>query len=151
MTMEEQQGSGTQLIDGITQQAREEADRIVTEARTAADEKRRDTDSQTESIEREAKGKAAQQIDAVRRRNLSVDEWGSRLVTKWNKFQCLCEELIKDLTNPAYLLEEIEANRWNEPGAEQYNFLERADGATVCISEMKAQAIEAGFGPVVRA
>ena len=79
-----------------------------------------------------------------------VDEWNGHLVAKWGKFSRICGLMIKDLTDPAYLLEEIEANRWNEPGAEQYNFLERADGATVCISEMKAQAIEAGFGPVVR-
>ena len=104
MTMEEQQGSGTQLIDGITQQAREEADRIVTEARTAADEKRRDTDSQTESIEREAKGKAAQQIDAVRRRNqqrISVDARKIRLRAEAEILQAVLGRVSRELARRA--------------------------------------------------
>ena len=48
------------------------------------------------------------------------------------------------------VFEDIAANEWAKPGAELYNFIDTKDGKTQCIADLKAEAISAGFAPVVR-
>lgn len=80
-----------------------------------------------------------------------VEEWNAIEVSAWGRF---CNE-VQD--NIAYhcqsdtILENILSNRWNEEGAEPYNFIEGEYGKIICKSAMKAEARAAGFGPVIRA
>ena len=80
----------------------------------------------------------------------NVESWDAIDVAKWSRFEKWCKMEIEYLTNKEELLDLIEANRWNEEGAEEFNFFDSPDGETICISEMKLAAIEAGFGPVIR-
>lgn len=79
-----------------------------------------------------------------------VETWNAILVSAWGRFVSAIESKIAELCETERTKENILANRWNEPGAEAYNFMDRKDGSTVCLSEMKVQAYAAGFGPVVR-
>lgn len=80
-----------------------------------------------------------------------VEEWNAITVNAWGRFVKDIKDHISYHCGTDMILEDILSNRWNEEGAERYNFLDKRDGKTRCISEMKAQAIAAGFGPVVRA
>lgn len=54
------------------------------------------------------------------------------------------------LLETATVEEDILANDWLKPLSERYNFIDRKDGTTACIADLKAQAIAQGFGSVVR-
>lgn len=79
-----------------------------------------------------------------------VERWNAITVSAWGRFVRSIETEISYLCENEQVRDDIEANRWNEEGAEAYNFIDRKDGTTVCISEMKKAAREAGFGPVVK-
>lgn len=79
-----------------------------------------------------------------------VESWDAIAVSAWARFNAWARQAIEYLTSWDYHREAIEANRWAEEGAEEYNFYHDKAGATHCISEEKAKAIAAGFGPVVR-
>lgn len=79
-----------------------------------------------------------------------VETWDAIMLGKWARLARWCEREIAYLSGADAVREDIEANRWNEPGAEGYNFVDKRDGQTVCLSELKAQAIAAGFGAVIR-
>lgn len=76
-----------------------------------------------------------------------LERWDAIAVTQWAGFVKAIEADIAFLKE--CLLDNIEANEWYKAGAEQYNFIDGADGP-ICIADMKQQAIDAGFGPVVR-
>jgi hypothetical protein len=78
-----------------------------------------------------------------------MESWDAIMVGKWCKFANMVTAEVSYLTGRDYTLEQIEANQWAKPGAELYNFLDRA-GETLCIADLKAKAIESGYGPVVR-
>lgn len=79
-----------------------------------------------------------------------IDEWDAVMCGRWFKFVKAIEEDIKWRCSKETLLEDILSNRWNEEGAEKYNFFDAEDGQTVCISEMKKKAIEVGFECIIR-
>lgn len=79
-----------------------------------------------------------------------VEKWDAIALSKWRKFEKWCIREVHWLCSTEKVFEDIEANRWVEQGAEAYNFADLPSGETICISEMKAKAAQAGFGPVIR-
>ncbi len=79
-----------------------------------------------------------------------VESWNGAMVAKWGKLVRIVREDIKYRSAPDTVLEDIETNEWFKPGAELYNFIDSAEGETRCIADLKASAVAAGFGPVVR-
>lgn len=83
--------------------------------------------------------------------HLTVDRIGEESdLEKWAEFEEFVKKEMKYLSSDDYLTEQIKNNRWDEPGAEEWNFFDNKDGNSVCYVDMKAAAIKAGFGPVVR-
>jgi hypothetical protein len=80
----------------------------------------------------------------------TVDTWDALTVSAWGRFVQEIEDNIEYHCTSDMILEDIFSNRWNEPGAEKYNFTDGDDGLPVCLSELKQKAIAAGFRAVVR-
>lgn len=80
----------------------------------------------------------------------TVEGWDAIKVSAWNRFEAAILASIKYRCDAEQVEEDIRANRWNEDGAELYNFSDLKDGRSICISEMKTQAKTAGFAPVIR-
>jgi len=78
-----------------------------------------------------------------------VDEWDAIALGRWRKFEAAIRRCVKSLTTAECAIEDIEANRWAEPMAERYNFVDRDGDDAVCLVDLKKQAIEAGYGAVV--
>ena len=78
-----------------------------------------------------------------------VESWDAIRLSTWRGFEKQILSIVKDLTSPAVVLDNIEANQWWKEGSEQYNFSDTKEG-TISIPDMKAKAIAAGFGAVVR-
>lgn len=79
-----------------------------------------------------------------------VESWDAIMVGKWSRLARWCREEIAYQFTREVIFDNIESNQWHKDGAELYNFLDRKDGAVVCIADLKQQAIEAGFGAIVR-
>lgn len=80
-----------------------------------------------------------------------IETWDAIMLGKWRKFEKGVKREIEYYTSPEYVLDNIEANQWYKDGSEQYNFVDLANGKSACIADLKSQAIEAGYGAVVRA
>ena len=79
-----------------------------------------------------------------------LETWDAIMLGRWAKFaKTIAADIAYRLGFDA-LRDDIEANEWLKPGAEKLNFVERKDGTTACIADLKAGAIAAGFGPAVR-
>ena len=72
------------------------------------------------------------------------------MVARWSKLARHIKADIQVHLNEADMLDNIERNKWYIEGAEEYNFSDTNDGKSICIAEMKQEAIKAGFGAVVR-
>jgi hypothetical protein len=81
----------------------------------------------------------------------TIESWDAVALGHWARFERLIREHIAYLTSETELFSTIESNQYYKHGAEQYNFIDHADGSTACIADLKREAIEAGFGPVVTA
>jgi hypothetical protein len=79
-----------------------------------------------------------------------IEYWDAVDLGRWAKLCRIVREDIKYICADEQILENIEANRWAEDGSERYNFFDTKEGESKCISEMKKQAKEAGFGAVIR-
>ena len=79
-----------------------------------------------------------------------VELWDAVALAKWRRFEKGIRADVDYRTAFEQVVEDIQSNEWHKPGSERYNFFERKDGTIVCIADLKAQAAEAGFGPVVR-
>lgn len=70
-----------------------------------------------------------------------IDEWDAIDLRKWNKLEREVIALVKDLSDDADILDNIEANRWTEEGAQEYNFkdVKQEDGTykTVCLVDLR--------------
>lgn len=66
----------------------------------------------------------------------AFDSWDAVQLGKWASFTASVAEVIKGYTDKEMLLDDIEANRWAEPGAEAYNFKDTEAG-TICIVDEK--------------
>jgi hypothetical protein len=83
------------------------------------------------------------------RKLADVESWDAVAVAKWARFARLIAADIKWRTSAETLADDIEANEWCKVGAELYNFVETKNGPK-CIADLKAEAKQAGFGPVIR-
>lgn len=72
------------------------------------------------------------------------------MVSRWSRFASAVTKDIEYRSSLEQVCESIEANEWQKDGSELYNFIDRKDGAVVCIADMKREAIAAGFGPVIK-
>ena len=79
-----------------------------------------------------------------------VEGWNAVMLSRWRKFEKACHAEVGYRMSWAQVKEDIDANNWYQEGAEAYNFHDDKAGKTVCISELKAKARAAGFGPVIR-
>jgi hypothetical protein len=66
-----------------------------------------------------------------------VESWDAIMLAKWAKFEKEVRSDIDYRRSPEAVFEDIEANRWFEDGAEQYNFLD-VNGKTFSVPEIKA-------------
>jgi hypothetical protein len=78
-----------------------------------------------------------------------VKEWDAIALGKWAKLEKELKNDIKWRCQSEQVLGDIEANQWFKPLSERYNFMD-SGGETIVIPDLKAQAIQAGFGPIVR-
>ena len=81
----------------------------------------------------------------------AVETWDAVMVSRWARLVKFCARKIEYQSRADVVAENIVANEWNKRGAEAYNFIDRKDGGRECIAALKAAAIAAGFGAVVRA
>jgi hypothetical protein len=79
-----------------------------------------------------------------------LEYWDAIDLARWAKLCRLIKQDIEYSCSDESIMDTIEANRWAEDGAERYNFFDTKNGETVCISELKAKAKEAGFEAVIR-
>lgn len=77
------------------------------------------------------------------------EQWNAINLAKWSSLCKRIKGLLDWLTSAEQTREAIESNRWHELGAEQYNFV-YLNNETVCIADLKQQAIQAGFGAIIR-
>ena len=78
-----------------------------------------------------------------------VDTWDAVMLSKWAKFSKAVKSEIAYQMSFGTIIESISANEWAKPHAERFNFVD-TDNGTVCIADLKADAIAAGYGPVIR-
>ena len=78
-----------------------------------------------------------------------VESWDAVDLAKWRKFSRQVTQEVEYLCSDIVVQEDIEANNWHKAGAEQYNFFDGPDGP-VCIADLKAEAIAAGYGHIIR-
>jgi hypothetical protein len=75
-----------------------------------------------------------------------LETWDAVQLGKWHRFEKQIR-LSLDYWNTEegvnQIIEDIEANRWIEAGAEQYNFMNRPDGGVVCLVDLKRVETEA--------
>jgi hypothetical protein len=64
------------------------------------------------------------------------ETWDAVQLAKWRKFEVGIRDLIRDLTDWQTVKENIEANRWAEPGARLYNWYEFEDGHSEAFPDM---------------
>ena len=73
------------------------------------------------------------------------ETWDAVQLAKWRRFEAGCLSHVRDLCKREVVLESIEANRWAEDGAEEYNFVHRDNKPPVCMVEVnkaKREAVE---------
>ena len=64
------------------------------------------------------------------------ETWDAVQLAKWRKFEVGIRDLIRDLTDWQTVKENIDINRWAEPGARLYNFYEFEDGHSEAFPDM---------------
>ena len=79
-----------------------------------------------------------------------IETWDAVMLSKWRKFEKAILADIRYRCQTDEVMESIGSNEWWKEGAEEFNFIDGADGKTRCIADLKTEAIKAGFGPVVR-
>lgn len=79
------------------------------------------------------------------------ESWDAVDLMKWYRFEKAILEEVKYRTSEEVMLDDIDVNKWYLHGSEKYNFFDKKNGETGCFAELKKQAIDAGFGLVVRA
>lgn len=68
-----------------------------------------------------------------------VEEWDAVMLAKWRHFEKIIKADVSYRTSEDVILEDIEANRWAEDGAEAYNYVEFKDGHSECIVDLKRE------------
>jgi len=66
-----------------------------------------------------------------------ISSWDAIALAKWARLEKFCKNTIDYLSSKEYIKDMILANRWNESGAEQYNFVEAGNGANACMVDIK--------------
>ena len=65
-----------------------------------------------------------------------VSSWDAIMLGRWARFARMIREDIRDRAGPEGVMEDIEANRWAEEGAERYNFFDHK-GKVVALPDIK--------------
>jgi len=65
-----------------------------------------------------------------------VDDWDAVALGKWRAFEKRVLALVNDACSWEQVREDIESNRWAEPNAEEYNFVDHS-GKTVCLADVE--------------
>lgn len=68
-----------------------------------------------------------------------VEEWDAVMLAKWRHFEKIIKAEVAYRTSEECILEDIEANRWAEDGAEAYNYVDFKDGSSHCIVDLKRE------------
>lgn len=71
-----------------------------------------------------------------------IDSWDAILVSKWGRFEKSVRAEVDYRLSWDVIREDIEANEWAKPYAEQYNFIDTPKG-TVCVADIEAAAAKA--------
>jgi len=79
-----------------------------------------------------------------------IEDWTADQLKAWDNFEKRMQALLKDVTSVSRVLAMIAENEWYKPGSESHNFIERADGTSVSIPELKEKAIKDGYGDIIR-
>jgi hypothetical protein len=72
-----------------------------------------------------------------------VADWDAPKVSKWGHFVRQIKAAMEGYLEESRWLEDIESNRWAEPGAEKYNFIDTKDGKTACVVDIVRVQTEA--------
>jgi len=80
----------------------------------------------------------------------SIEDWTIQDLNKWKSFEARIKDNVKWRTSEESVFEDIEANQWTKKGSEAFNFVDKGNGEHVCLADLKREAIEKGYGPVVR-
>jgi hypothetical protein len=67
-----------------------------------------------------------------------VDTWDAIKVSAWDRFGRAVKAFVDDLCLWENVKGDIVANRWAEEGEQAYNFIELADGSSVCQVDLRA-------------
>jgi hypothetical protein len=64
-----------------------------------------------------------------------LEAWTAPDLGKWARFEKAIRAEIADLCSPETIVSDIEANRWAEENAEEYNFVDGSAG-TRCLADV---------------
>ncbi len=70
------------------------------------------------------------------------DTWDAINLSKWHSFENKIKAEVNYLTSWEAMKDAIDANRWAEEGAEQYNFYEKSDGESFCLVDWKNEQLD---------
>jgi len=65
-----------------------------------------------------------------------IDSWDAIQLSKWAKFTEMCDQGVEYLASEGVILEGIAANRWAEENSEKFNYIDKANGETVCLADV---------------
>lgn len=66
-----------------------------------------------------------------------VRDWDAVLLAKWRKLARIVDSEVGYLSSWEHVEDAIDMNKWHLDGAEQYNFVDLADGSGACIAELR--------------
>ncbi len=66
----------------------------------------------------------------------AVEDWDAIALSRWCRFAAGVARDIAGRLDADCILEDIEANRWAEENAEQYNYCDTKEGETVCLADI---------------
>lgn len=70
------------------------------------------------------------------------ESWDAVMLSKWRRFELDVLADVKYRSSEEVVFDDIDANRWAEEGAEEFNFLD-AHGKTVCMVDLNAHLRQA--------
>lgn len=66
-----------------------------------------------------------------------IECWNALDLAMWRGFESSIKKSVKAYAELDPILDAIEANRWAEETSEQYNFVDKQDGTTVCLADVE--------------
>lgn len=65
-----------------------------------------------------------------------LKDWDAVQLGRWAKFAKMCCREAAYRTSLDVIMEDIDANRWAEENSEEYNYIDKGDGETVCLADV---------------